>query len=122
MKEKLIFVKSSEELSARLGINHQVYEIKRKLADAIRQVCLQEGISQRNLAKLVPGMSQDRVSKIQRGLTGGMTIDKMIEIADALDLKAQFNVALKPKKRAACGPRASRKSLPRSGSRRMPPR
>ncbi|MBK7961206.1 MAG: hypothetical protein IPK04_08325, partial [Bdellovibrionales bacterium] len=46
-----------------------------------------EKITQRQLARLVPGLSQDRVSKIFNGHLGHMSIDKLVEINSALKIK-----------------------------------
>jgi predicted XRE-type DNA-binding protein len=43
-------------------------------------------VSQRKLASMVDGLSQDRVSKIFSGQVGHMTIDKLIEILSALEI------------------------------------
>lgn len=42
---------------------------------------------------MVPGLSQDRVSKIFSGQVGHMTIDKLVEILSSL----KFKVAVKAK-------------------------
>ncbi|QLY25643.1 XRE family transcriptional regulator [Bdellovibrio sp. KM01] len=84
---------SIEELAASWGIDYQVFKIKKELVDTVRKHCAENKISQRKLAALVPGLSQDRVSKIFSGQVGHMTIDKLIEILSAL----KYSVAIKTK-------------------------
>jgi len=75
------------------GIDYQVFKIKSELVDTIKSYCREHSISQRKLASMVPGLTQDRVSKILSGQVGHMTIDKLIEILSALRIK----VAIKAK-------------------------
>ena len=75
------------------GIDYQVFKIKSGLVDTIKSYCQEHSISQRKLASMVPGLTQDRVSKILSGQVGHMTIDKLIEILSALRIK----VAIKAK-------------------------
>ena len=63
------------------------------LVTKIKAHCEKNKISQRALAKLVPGLTQDRISKIFNDRIGGMTIDKLIQILSALDIKV--NISLK---------------------------
>jgi predicted XRE-type DNA-binding protein len=63
------------------------------LVTKIKAHCEKNKISQRSLAKLVPGLTQDRISKIFNDRIGGMTIDKLIQILSALDIKV--NISLK---------------------------
>ncbi len=87
MKEKKITAQSVEELAKEWGIDYQAFKIKVELIDTIKSHCEREGISQRKLASLVPGLTQDRVSKIFSGQVGHMTIDKLIAIASALEIR-----------------------------------
>ncbi len=62
--------------------------IKWELVGAIKAHCKAHKISQRKLASMVPGLSQDRVSHFfNYGTSGGITIDKLIEISAALNIK-----------------------------------
>ncbi|MBI2522543.1 MAG: XRE family transcriptional regulator [Bdellovibrio sp.] len=92
MKKKLK-PQSIEELAKDWGIDYQVFRIKSGLIDTIKRHCETCKISQRKLASMVEGLTQDRVSKIFSGQVGHMTIDKLIEILSALEIK----VALKAK-------------------------
>ena len=74
------------------GIDYQVFKIKTSLINAIQAYCTTHSISQRKLASLVPGLTQDRVSKIFSGQVGHMTIDKLIEITSTLKIKVAFKV------------------------------
>ncbi|MBI3017886.1 MAG: helix-turn-helix transcriptional regulator [Deltaproteobacteria bacterium] len=56
----------------------------------IRDYCKEHKISQRKLAKMVPGLTQDRVSKIFSGLVGHMTVDKLLAILSALQIKVSL--------------------------------
>lgn len=69
------------------GVDYQVIKVKSDLIEAIKDHCHKKKISQRQLASMVPGLSQDRVSKIFTGQIGHMSIDKLIEIHSALKLK-----------------------------------
>jgi predicted XRE-type DNA-binding protein len=89
-KEKLKEV-TLKELAEDSGINYEVFRIKRKLVKLIKSHCDKAKVSQRSLAKLVPGLTQDRVSKIFSGQVGGMTIDKLILILDCLNIKVNVS-------------------------------
>jgi len=78
-----------KELAASWGIDYQVFQIKKELVESIKDVCEKENISQRKLASMVDGLTQDRVSKIFSGQVGHMTIDKMVEILTALHIKLE---------------------------------
>ena len=91
-KEKLVPQKI-EDVAKDWGIDYQVFKIKNQLIDTIKSYCEKHNVSQRKLAILVPGLSQDRVSKIFSGQVGHMTIDKLIEILSALEI----NVVIKAK-------------------------
>lgn len=90
-KEKLKQV-TIKELAEDSGINYEVLKIKQKLVTRIKAHCEKNKISQRALAKLVPGLTQDRISKIFNDRIGGMTIDKLIQILSALDIKVNVSV------------------------------
>lgn len=93
MKERKHKAQSLEELAADWGIDYQAFKIKSELIDIIKTHCEQEGISQRKLASMVPGLTQDRVSKIFSGQVGHMTIDKLVAIASALEIKVTMKAA-----------------------------
>ena len=82
---------SLDELAADWGIDLQVFKIKTYLIDTIRSHCKENGISQKKLAAMVSGLTQDRVSKIFSGQVGHMTIDKLIEIMSVLE----YDVSIK---------------------------
>lgn len=91
-KEKLI-PQSLDEVAKDWGIDYQVFKIKTQLVETIRAYCEKHKVSQRKLASMVDGLSQDRISKIFSGQVGHMTIDKLIEILSALEI----NVTVKAK-------------------------
>lgn len=93
MKTKKLKAQSLEELASDWGIDYQVFKIKTDLIEMIKKYCEEHDVSQRKLAGQVPGLTQDRVSKIFSGQVGHMTIDKLVEITSALKIK----VALKAK-------------------------
>ena len=78
---------SLKEIAAEWGIDYQTFIIKTNLIDTVKAYCKEHEISQRSLAKMVPGLTQDRVSKIFSGQVGHMTIDKLIAILSALKIK-----------------------------------
>lgn len=79
--------KELAKLAESWGVDYQVIKVKSDLIQAIKDHCHKKKISQRQLASLVPGLSQDRVSKIFTGKIGHMSIDKLVEIHSALKLK-----------------------------------
>ena len=91
MKTEKLKPQSLEETAKDWGIDYQVFQIKTELVNTIKEYCEKNGVSQRKLASIVSGLTQDRVSKIFSGQVGHMTIDKLIEILSAL----KFKVALK---------------------------
>lgn len=91
MKKKYTELLSVKELAADWGIDYQAYKIKAELIDKIKSHCEKHDLSQRKLASLVPGLSQDRVSKIFSGQVGHMTIDKLIEILSVLNYRITVN-------------------------------
>ncbi len=76
-----------EELAKDWGIDYQVFKIKSELINTIKKYCSTHSISQRKLASMVPGLTQDRVSKIFSGQVGHMTIDKLVETLSALKVR-----------------------------------
>jgi predicted XRE-type DNA-binding protein len=84
-KEKLI-PQTLDEVAKDWGIDYQVFKIKTQLVETIKHYCEKHKVSQRKLASMVDGLSQDRVSKIFSGQVGHMTIDKLIEILSALEI------------------------------------
>lgn len=93
MKKEKIKKISIQEFAQEAEINYEVLKIKQKLVAKIKKHCAKNEISQRSLAKLVPGLTQDRVSKLFNDRIGGMTIDKLIQILSTLNI--QVNVSLK---------------------------
>ncbi len=120
-KEKLQLI-SLRELAESWGINYEVCRIKSELIENIKHCCKKEKISQRALAKMVPGLSQDRVSKIFNDQIGHMTIDKLVQILSVLKIK----VSMSSRKMAEVRPSGKSKELIKTsrrgqspGSRRM---
>jgi len=93
MKKEKLKPQSLEEVAKDWGIDYQVFKIKSELIETIKSYCESHGVSQRRLAAMVSGLTQDRISKIFSGQVGHMTIDKLVEILSALKIK----VALKAK-------------------------
>jgi predicted XRE-type DNA-binding protein len=93
MKTEKLKPQSLEEVAKDWGIDYQVFKIKNELITTIKRYCDEHEVSQRKLAALVPGLSQDRISKIFSGQVGHMTIDKLVEILSAL----KFKIAIKAK-------------------------
>ena len=93
MKSEKIKPQTLEEVANDWGIDYQVFKIKNELIETIKEYCDEHAVSQRKLAAMVPGLTQDRVSKIFSGQVGHMTIDKLVEILSALKIK----VAVKAK-------------------------
>jgi predicted XRE-type DNA-binding protein len=87
MKAEKLKPQSLEEVAKDWGIDYQVFKIKTGLIDTIQKHCTSHDISQRKLASMVEGLTQDRVSKIFSGQVGHMTIDKLVEIISALNIK-----------------------------------
>jgi len=84
-----------EKLASELGINYQTIVIKSDLVDKIKEHCIKKKISQRQLVKIVPGLTQDRVSKTFSGQIGHMTIDNLITILTVLGYEIQLNTKSK---------------------------
>lgn len=84
---------SLADLAKDWGIDYQTFKIKSELIDVLKKHCQENEISQRKLASMVPGLSQDRISKIFSGQVGHMTIDKLIAILSALKIKVSVKAA-----------------------------
>lgn len=93
MKKEKLKPQTLEEVAKDWGIDYQVFQIKEGLIGILKEYCQDHGISQRKLASMVEGLSQDRVSKIFSGQVGHMTIDKLVEILSTL----KFRVTMKAK-------------------------
>ena len=77
-----------KELMELFGHDYDVLVMKWEIVAEIKAHCHEHKISQRKLASMVPGLTQDRVSDFYRLPTGGgITIDKLLKIASALDIK-----------------------------------
>jgi len=87
MKNEKLKPQSLEEVAKDWGIDYQVFKIKSELIETIKKYCEVHQVSQRKLAKMVSGLTQDRISKIFSGQVGHMTIDKLVEILSALKIK-----------------------------------
>jgi predicted XRE-type DNA-binding protein len=92
MKKEKLKPQSLESVASDWGIDYQVYLLKTKLINKIKEICEENGISQRKLAKMVEGLSQDRISKVFTGQVGHMTLDKLVEILSALKVKVDFKL------------------------------
>jgi predicted XRE-type DNA-binding protein len=92
MKKQKHIAMTTQELAKDWGIDYQAYKIKSSLIALIKDHCYQNEISQRKLAKMVPGLTQDRVSKIFSGQVGHMTIDKLVAILSALEYTVDFKI------------------------------
>jgi len=91
MKDKKLKPQSLADVAKDWGIDYQTFKIKSELIDVIKKYCEENGISQRKLASIVPGLSQDRVSKIFSGQVGHMTIDKLVGIMSSLKIKVSVS-------------------------------
>lgn len=79
-----------KEFCQEFGIDYEVMVIKRKIINAIRAHCKAHKISQRKLARMVPKMSQDRISDMYNGFGAGITIDKLVSVATALKIEVKI--------------------------------
>ena len=77
MKKEKLEIMTTKELAESWGIDYQVFQIKKKLIASIKKFCEKEGVSQRKLASMVDGLTQNRISKIFSGQVGHMSIDKL---------------------------------------------
>ena len=93
MTKEKIKTLTLKDLAKEMGINYEIFKIKKKLVTEIKKYCEKNKISQRALARQVPGLTQDRISKIFNEQVGGMTIDKLVQILSILKIK--INVSLK---------------------------
>ena len=84
-----------KKLAGEVDVNYEAMIIKSQLIDEIKSYCEKKKISQRQLAKDVPGLTQDRVSKIFNGQIGHMTIDKLVTILAALNYTVKVKAKLK---------------------------
>lgn len=92
MKKEKLKPQSLESVASDWGIDYQVFLLKTKLIDKIKTTCEENLISQRKLAKMVDGLSQDRISKIFSGQVGHMSLDKLVEILSALNVKVELKL------------------------------
>jgi predicted XRE-type DNA-binding protein len=99
MKIKKLKPQSLKEVAQDWGVDYQVFRIKSELISIIKNYCNAHEVSQRKLAALVPGLTQDRISKIFSGQVGHMTIDKLVEILSSLKIKVAVKAS--PKVKAA---------------------
>ncbi len=90
MKTEKLKTQTLEEVANDWGVDYQVFKIKSDLINTIRGYCEDNEVSQRKLASMVPGLSQDRISKICSGQVGHMTIDKLVGILSVLKFKVAF--------------------------------
>ena len=93
MRERKLKSQSLAELAKDWGIDYQTFKIKSELVDVLKKYCQENEISQRKLASMVPGLTQDRVSKIFSGQVGHMTIDKLVTILSNLKIKVTVRAA-----------------------------
>lgn len=89
--EKLIESKDFQDFCETMGVDYQVMKIKSNLIEKIKTECLRQKISQRQLAKKVPGLTQDRVSKVFNDQIGHMTIDKLVQILSVLQIEMKVS-------------------------------
>lgn len=91
-KKNIALIKSLsiEELANEWGIDYQVFKLKLYLIDVIKKYCKDNSITQKKLAAMVPGLTQDRISKIFSGQPGHMTIDMLVKILTVLEYKIEI--------------------------------
>ena len=92
MKKEKIRLQSLNEMAEEWGVDYEVLKIKLKLIKRIKKHCENEKISQRALAKMIPGLTQDRVSKIFNDQIGHMTIDKLVQILSVLNIRVDIKL------------------------------
>ena len=80
-----------KEFAEMMGVNYYVVQVKGELIDKIKAECKAKNISQRELARIVPGLTHDRISKIFNGQLGHMSIDKLIEILNYLNIRINLS-------------------------------
>ena len=81
---------SVDELAEEWGIDYQVFKMKIYLIGVIKDYCKINSITQKKLASMVPGLTQDRISKIFSDQPGHMTIDMLVKILTALEYKIEI--------------------------------
>lgn len=79
--------KTLKQFAEMMGVDHQLIAIKSQIIDKIKSECKLKKISQRRLAKMVPGLTHDRLSKVFNGQLPHMTLDKLVKISSTLDIK-----------------------------------
>lgn len=92
MKKEKLEMTSIKEFADDIGVDYEVLKIKQKLVIKIKAHCEKNNISQRSLAKQVPGLTQDRISKIFSDRVGSMTIDKLVQILSTLNIKVSVSM------------------------------
>jgi predicted XRE-type DNA-binding protein len=92
MKKEKLETTSIKEFAEDIGVDYEVLKIKQKLVIKIKAHCEKNKISQRSLAKQVPGLTQDRISKIFSDRVGSMTIDKLVQILSTLNIKVSVSM------------------------------
>jgi predicted XRE-type DNA-binding protein len=70
-----------------MGADYQLIVMKSQIIDKIKSECEDKKISQRQLAKMVSGLTHDRISKVFNGQLSHMTLDKLVEILSVLKIK-----------------------------------
>lgn len=83
---------SLKKMAEEWGIDYEVFKIKKQLVKKIQTHCQKYKISQKSLAKQIPGFSQDRISKIFNGQVGAMTIDQLIQILSTLNIRIKITL------------------------------
>ena len=80
-----------KEFAEMMGVDYHIVQVKAKLIDKIKAECKTKNISQRELARMVPGLTHDRISKIFNGQLGHMSVDKLIEILNHLNIRINLS-------------------------------
>lgn len=78
--------KTPKQFAEMMGVDHQLIVMKSQIIDKIKSECDAKKISQRQLAKMVPGLTHDRLSKVFNGQLSHMTLDKLVEILSTLNI------------------------------------
>lgn len=76
-----------KQFAEMMGVDQQLIAMKSQIIDKIKNECKLKKISQRQLAKMVPGLTHDRLSKVFNGQLSHMTLDKLVEILSTLNIK-----------------------------------
>jgi len=82
---------SLAEFCEEFGVDYQVMKIKTSLINKIKNHCEKNKISQRKLASMVTGLTHDRINKVFNGKISNMTVDKLLQIAHALDIMVNIS-------------------------------